>query len=64
MTEPKPSAFDAQCLFEAELEKLRREYNLTSQKVTIAARAKALVESYFISRVMCDRVLARFYLPS
>jgi hypothetical protein len=63
MTEPKPSAFDAQCLFEAELEKLRREYNLTSQRAMIAARAKALVESYFISRTMCESVLARFYLP-
>ena len=47
MNEPKLSAHDAQCLFETALEKLRIEFNITSQKRIVAAQAQALIDSYW-----------------
>jgi galactose mutarotase-like enzyme len=58
----EPSAYDAQCLYEATLEKLRIEYNITSQKRIIAAQAIALIHSYFDCPKMRESALRNFYL--
>ena len=54
-------AHDAQCLFEAALEKLRIEFRITSQKRQIAAQARALINSYYSDKKTRESVLARWY---
>jgi hypothetical protein len=55
-----PNAMDARCLFEAELEKLRREYNLTSQKTRVAKQAEVLINAYFTCPKMRTSALANW----
>jgi hypothetical protein len=53
---------DAQCLFEAALEKLRIEFNITSSKRIVAAQARALIDSYWGKGSKAgERALANWY---
>jgi len=63
MNEPAASnTHDAQCIYEASLEKLRIEYNLTSQQSKVAARAKTLTEAYWgKGSKAAERAMLNFY---
>lgn len=63
MNEPTAdNAHDAQCIYEAALEKLRIEYNITSQRSHIANQAKALIENYWgKGSKAAERALTNFY---
>lgn len=56
------NSHDAQCVFEAALEKLRIEFRITSQKRIVAAQAKALIDSYWGRGSKAgERALANWY---
>lgn len=55
------NAYDAQCAYEAELERLRREYKMNSQPARIAAQAESVIDFYFSSKTMRARAKAYFY---
>ena len=56
------SPHDAQCVFEAALERLRIEFRITSQKRIIATQARALIDSYFGKGSKAgERTLADWY---
>src|SRR5271166_971251 len=58
------SAYDKQLLFEEALEKLRIEYKVTSQKISVSRQAKRLIDSYYGATKAADRAFAIWKLPS